>query len=149
MKLLGWLQVVGSVVFFSSLLLAILVNYTRGQLGLIFLTGTILAGLSLAAGVALLKGKRYGLWLSGLNQLLQLFSVSVSGVYAKYTVLGGVYLFVQSFANGSYQSGFMTIAMPGLRVGVGAPRDTFYLGLDLIALFFLILLVIEGTRRRW
>jgi hypothetical protein len=144
-RLLGWLQLaVSGVIFILFLRPAI-----QGQLNVLAIILFAFAiGLNFFAGYFSIKRKVLGYWLSIINQSLQTLSFAIGSYLYNYSGIGGVY-FYHSMSGEASESGFTASINPGFAIGWGVHVQTSYLAIDILAIFFIgvLLSALEFVKR--
>ena len=132
-RLLGWLQLAASGVIFFLFLIASI----QGQLNMLLIRLCAFAmSLNFLAGYLSIKRKALGYWLSILNQSLQTLSFAFGSYFYRYSEIGGVYLFFIKDREG-VEFGFNASIEPGFDIIWGASTQETYLGIDILAVFFI------------
>lgn len=94
---IGWYEIIGGSLGFAAILLWIIMNggYDDGSDVVISLLSAVLFASSVLAGIMLLKGRKYGVGLSVVIQLVQITQFFIKGVY--FTFLAGALLSLQVY----------------------------------------------------
>ena len=131
LKALGYLQLLGAVVIFLNLGVAIVAGPS-----LVYVFISIVAvALNGTAGYLTVNKKSVGYTLSFINLSLQLVSINTESFLYSYNGLGGVFL---GLGDGiSLNAAFS----PGFSIAWGANTGASYFGIDLLAIFFLFVLL--------
>ncbi|MBU2511970.1 hypothetical protein KJ966_11585 [bacterium] len=114
-------------------------------------TDTLFRGLALVlnlfSGYGLIKKKKYGLYLSFANQMMQSISFQLKGFFYFYSgIWCGYFNFMssQSVNLNIYRIGKLEYAKPGFLIQTGLDPSITFLSINLIAVFFLVILFIYG-----
>ena len=130
LKILSWLQIVTAVAF----LYLGATSISSEQNVWLSLPPFVIAIFNAFAGYLLFRRKRLGFNLSYINQILQLFAFNLGFVYFGYSGLGTLMVVIQ---DGIALKA--TILNPAYSIYLGSDLG-FGIGLDLVALFFLLVL---------
>ncbi len=132
-RLLGWLQLAASGIIFFLLLKSAI----QGQLNILtILLCAFAISLNFFAGYLSIKRKALGYWLSIVNQSLQTLSFAVGSTLYRYSGIGGVYITFLKDDEG-VEFGFNASIEPGFDIIWGASTQETYLGIDILAVFFI------------
>ncbi|NMH66097.1 hypothetical protein [Shewanella salipaludis] len=131
LKILGWLQLATSLGF------AIVCIYSAfgTQTIVNVMICSVLAIFNGLAGYRLLTCKRYGFELSYINQIFQIVTINTGSFFFSYSGLGS---FIVGIGNGVFVK--FSVLSPGFGFFVGENSGQFSVGIDLVAIFFLIVL---------
>ena len=136
-KIIGYFQLAAA----AAILIMFMLLVIDGSASILSSSIAIIAiALNAIAGYTAVKEMHDKYWISVLNQFLQVPSFAIGSVKAAYSGLGGIYLYAD-WTNEA-QFGFSASFAPGfsfLKYTVCSPTQ--YLGVDLIALFFLAALL--------
>jgi hypothetical protein len=131
LKILGWLQIA------AAFVIAFFVVSAAGFFDL--LVGLIAIGLNGLAGWYLIKGNILGYRLSIVNQGLQTIVIVSSGIVYGYSGIGGIYILFQSGLD-EWALGFDASVNPGFRFLMGDIQPPYLFGVDVLAVFFIVVL---------
>ena len=137
LKILGWLQIAAAFVIAFFVLSA-----AFSQIGIFdLLIGLIAIGLNGLAGWYLLKGNILGYRLSIINQGLQTIVIVSSSFFYGYSGIGGIYILFQGGLD-EWALGFEANVNPGLGFGMGDIQPPYVFGVDVLAVFFIVVLLV-------
>ena len=112
----------------------------QGQLNILtILLCAFAIGLNFFAGYFSIKRKTIGYWLSIINQSLQTLSFATGSYLYNYSGIGGVYFYLSE--NGESTAGFTASFSPGFAIGWGLHVQTSYSAIDILAIFFILVLL--------
>ncbi len=143
--LLGWFQLAA----FAFLVINFLINLVAAPgeiLTVLAVSAWVIAiALNGFAGFLSIQKKVLGYYLSLVNQLLQVISVAGGTFFYNYSGIGGIYIY---YRDGT--GGFEALFNPGFRVVWGLAVDASLVAIDLLAIFFIVVLLsaIEFARRK-
>jgi hypothetical protein len=138
----GWVQIVAAA---WVLLFSVFVVSTGPRRWTLIALTSLFVGVNLAAGILTVRRRVVGYWMSLWNHVAQIPTFAVGTVMYHYAGLGGVmayYSFHGRFGVEAYLEA-------GLRVRIGPPVGNGYIGVDLLAVGFVLLLLsaIDSGRR--
>ena len=125
---------VGGFILFG-LILWLALNNLSDLKNLVLLPALLIPIYSIIAGYLLLRAKRIGIYLSVVNQFLQLFYIQMNGLYYQYFLLYGVYLYM-----GDMKLGITTTFGANFIIRFGGKVDTTYFALNLFSVVSIIML---------
>jgi hypothetical protein len=129
-KILGFFQILASLILCFALINSLIQDSpTFLEISLFVLA----ISLNAAAGITAIQKKYRFYWLSILNQGLQVLSVAIGTISAKYSAIGGVYLYVT--LDGSF--GMKALFSPGfsfLKYTESIPTQ--FISIDILAIIF-------------
>ena len=133
-KFLSWMQIVGGFILFGLILWLVLKNLSDLK-SLVLLPALLIPIYSIIAGYLLLRAKRLGIYLSVVNQFLQLFFIQTNGFYYQYFLPYGVYLYM-----GDMKLGITATFGANFKIRFGGKIDTTYFALNLFSVVSIIML---------
>ncbi len=148
--LLGWFQLAA----FAFLVIYFLINLVTAPgeiLTVLAVSAWVIAiALNGFAGFLSIQKKVLGYYLSLVNQLLQVISVAGGTFFYNYSGIGGIYIYYREGGVGFEGVGFEALFNPGFRIVWGLAVDASLVAIDLLAIFFIVVLLsaIEFARRK-
>ncbi|MBC8469163.1 MAG: hypothetical protein H8D56_06800 [Planctomycetes bacterium] len=133
-KLLSWMQMVGGFILFGLILWLVLKNLSDLK-NLVLLPALLIPIYSIIAGYILLRAKRIGIYLSVVNQFLQLFHIQMNGFIYQYILPFGIYLYM-----GDMKLGIDVNVSASFKIHYGAKIGTTYFALNVFSIVSIILL---------
>jgi hypothetical protein len=142
---LGWLQLCAALVYLTLLGAALIGIWDVKPITLSAVIFSLcLIALNFFAGYLTLKSKMSGCWTSILNQSLQLLHFNFGNVLYGYSGIGGVYVYLSD----GYKFGINAKVNPDFKVIIAATQEPSYIGLDVLALFFIVVLALTIRDKR-